>query len=1429
MNTHFPIRSLNLALLALMALAWAGLAAAQATAPEQTPLLRSSSGARSNVTLVIDNSGSMAYPFTYTYNVQSSTDANTAVAPATTPATFTNPWLAQRSSEVNSMYYNPRVTYRARVNMFGVALPPDPAGVTAPPDVRFVSNATSTGFLYSIVSNNDAPYTDTANAQVRNTFYFEHAATCGPGTTYCLVAATNPYMAPWQHPRHRRWIPNGAGTPVDSTGTLVTAAPAPSFTYFVCGPLVAGEANPPTVVRDTNNEEINCRFNAAQQQFTAGVRTGSHVRVITWGSTQNIGLPFDHKRTECVNRASNSCTNAEEIQNIVNWYKYYGTRSQATATAIGLAMASSSLQGGLRIGYYNINRQGARNTELLGVVNAPARLRGVRLLDANSTSASTVADTQQLYTWLYGYGSTPRGGTPLHRPLINVGEYYRGNQTGQTENPWAINPAGLPGELSCRRSFGVVFSDGAWTAADAAMPGTGLITDYVNRPGPTFTGLFNGNALSLGYLPTGPIPSNVITRKDYIPYPSAAGRSNGLADVAAYYYWHTDLRNGSADNIIAPKAGKPTFWQNMSTYTVGFMVRPSGSNGGSGLTFNQINNYRAAYNNNGVLGTTGTVLPSWPTVNLAAASEPVRVDDFLHAGYAGGARSFSVANADEVKRAFDTIFAETSDGAGNDAGVAVALTVAGGTTGSSDPVKYTTEYATGGNSGNVKAFSLDANNEVVDVNTADTVVPTPLWSAKDRINDRIVAAGNVTWRRLFTRNAGASATLHNGGSTVTAPSSALMTALDPTGFFPTDGREMVKYLLGDDTRVDRNGVPLRQRSSYLGAAVNSGPLLVYNNQDMAYYYPAAKTDTTTGSVVTDKDIDIHGREAYIPFLNQKSTFPPVVLSANNNGTVQVLNAAKVTTASTGETDLRPLGGGNRLKAGDELAAFMPSGVGSKLRLLSDETFLFQYILDGRMSEEDIFQKSGTTAAGDQDVGDWRQIVVGTSGRAAMGFNDTDNKVPGKGRFIYALNTPFVTEANGELKRIPSQADFLWEKSWPELGHVTNITTAGQLSAKSQTGSNAWVVLTNSGHYTNGGPAGLYVLNALTGDQIGFIPTTLDGGRGLGGVVALRDVNRRIVAAYAGDEKGNLWRFSLTGTWSATKIFTTAPVRPIYAAPTVQLAREGSSKSACTTAALDGKCGTIVVVGTGILLSDADRTNQDVQTIYGIWDPTPVLATESATRVPAHSAILTQTIDAASATPSTGTDAVKNIDTLYKVSSNPIDYQNTHMGWRLNIGNVIANTVGERVVTDLGNVGRSVVVTSTVVTTAGPSLESCGRGDQNPNVTYVLRAEDGANVAGFRAYSSKQLRNFSVGVTATGGFTNAILAGRTGGGNPSDLATFNPYAVGKTNESIIAPDKSNSNCTETGSNIEATLSGYGVDGCIKSDWQRTWRQLTSPPQ
>jgi len=1237
-----------------------------ATAPSQSPLYSAVPGAKPNLMFVLDNSGSMNFESQDEYSVNNDCKG--------TEKGCKNKygWYSNRSSGANTQYYNPSITYSARVSSDGTKL-------TNP--ILFVDNQASDD-----------------------------------------------------------------SSPSHSAYTTATTATGKAFTYLQCA-------------------DTDCASSSTRTETTINYPPG----------TGTINLPAGHKRTDCGKNTA-TCTAELERQNIVNWYRWYRTRTLAVSTALGQAM--QSYENKFRVGYVQYNADGSPASHIV---------RGVNYFKDDPANSANNWKTK-FYDWIYGI--SPSGGTPSHNALTLAANYYAGSETETSSgsaltNPWKNDPTSSAAidskDLSCRRAYAIVLSDGAWNAQTSSGAGT----KYASVQGSTnYSGNPSGNAASLQYSPAGATGSDssilatkLAARSLYIPYGDGGISSNGFADLAARYFWNTDF--SKLANNIPPIDGQhnPTFWQNMTTFTIGWGLTPSGDSGTSGgLTWEQINKYKIDW----LAGRTVT-RPNWADGNTSVdlnsryTSDTLRVNDFIRAGFAGGGQAYSVYSGDDVRRALDNALSSMV-GSGNDAGVAVSGNSSEFQT-LENQYKYTTEYQTAENSGDIKAFQLNANGGYLNVDTSGK--PIPAWSANAKmptlVNRKIFALS------AYDANAPDSAAAKrkelNSTTTLTSLPTDFQALLNADSLQKLDN-SFIRYLLGEDPQADINGTIYRSRKQPIGASVNSPPVFVGGRIDMGY--------NTYGSV--------DGKDSYADYKTRKTTLPPTIFAATNNGKVHVLNAAKSDTVLTG------------VPAGTELAEFMPKGAMASQIDLANTNFRFRYTLDGPLVEQDVYDTKSQTPAGGTAA--WRQLVLGTGGRA--------------GSFMYGLESPMNTG-----NRTPTKNHFLWEldsktTGYSDLANVTNNPAAGQLD------DGTWVMLTGSGHYApSGKKIGLYVVEALTGKLKAFIPLpagfgtddTVNGGnRGLGGVVAVRDTTRRIVAAYAGDANGNLWRFDLRSSKFAVSygrpLFTTAggKSQPIYAAPTWQT--HPGDATACTYSTTS-QCGAIVVVGTGILLDEDDlATPATKQAIYGIWDQTPIGGDDKASfgKV-AVTDLVTQTIDLTSAKVGTGIETGKN---FYQVSANPVDWK-TKKGWLLNLGVIAysgAMANGERVVGDLANLGSSVMITSFLPEDRNLGLESCTATGSLPNIIYVLDALTGKNKYSFDVDSNGSFDLYSVVSIPAGGFTRGNVTSRNMIGQPNE------------GRPDLRPDV---DCTnETG-----FLTGVGGtqkagDGCVAKVWRRSWHPVVSPP-
>ncbi len=152
---------------------------------------------------------------------------------------------------------------------------------------------------------------------------------------------------------------------------------------------------------------------------------------------------------------------------------------------------------------------------------------------------------------------------------------------------------------------------------------------------------------------------------------------------------------------------------------------------------------------------------------------------------------------------------------------------------------------------------------------------------------------------------------------------------------------------------------------------------------------------------------------------------------------------------------------------------------------------------------------------------------------------------------------------------------------------------------------SWVVITGNGYNSPNGDAVLFILNPITGDVIKKITTESGPDNGLSSPIAV-DVNQDDVVdfVYAGDLKGNLWKFDLISdkviNWGVAFKDSGGRAAPLF------VARDPAGASQPITSRPDvmfhpEKDGLMVCFGTGKFLGLDDYSDVQTQTIYGLWD------------------------------------------------------------------------------------------------------------------------------------------------------------------------------------------------------------------------------------
>ena len=666
-----------------------------------------------------------------------------------------------------------------------------------------------------------------------------------------------------------------------------------------------------------------------------------------------------------------------------------------------------------------------------------------------------------------------------------------------------------------------------------------------------------------------PCLGNVDTSTSY------AGSSNSLADVAQYYYT-TDLRTSGVGvtpdpwKNDVPKLGSGIEddrapWQHMTTFVLGLGV--------SG-TLNYTDNYKSAstgdfsrirsYKPEDM----GFNWPVWPTKDpmddALGYNDPRSIDDFWHTAVNGRGKFFSAKDPDSVVQGLKEALAGIAAQAGAGAGAATSsLTPTSG-----DNAAYTASFTTAEWTGDVQSRDIDLSTGAIST--------TVNWSARSLLDSTTQA--DCDNRKIYAKDPTNNALIDFSWSTKSCASgtvsSGLPTALqgyftnatlfanaDPTvgwaqySTMSADqktaaaGANLVNFIRGQRGKegfVANDATKLyRARSHILGDIVSSQPM--YVKQPNLSYQDAG----------------------YADFKTANASRTPMVYVGGNDGMLHAFYAPRK-------------GDSNYGIAGQEAWAYVPTPVISNLYKLADINYSEKHIffVDGAPSSGDVYDPATTS---------WKTMLVG-------GLN-------AGGRGYYALD---VTN--------PTAPKSMWEFNFADgcasnpVGATTdcNVGLTFGRPVITKLKDKRWVVMVTSGYnnITGSGADGkgyLYVIDAITGKLIMRLGT---GAGSVGSPSGLRELNYFVsnvaydntaLRAYGADILGNVWRFDINDLIAppgneAMLIGTTkdkdGKVQPITTRP--ELAEVSGS--------------TMVMVGTGKLVSLNDLTDASVQTVYAMKDP-----------------------------------------------------------------------------------------------------------------------------------------------------------------------------------------------------------------------------------
>ncbi len=867
-------------------------------------------------------------------------------------------------------------------------------------------------------------------------------------------------------------------------------------------------------------------------------------------------FPRASTRTDCsgaVLPATTGCTQAEELQNFANWLQYY--RSRMLMAKGGVAAAFAAQGTNLRVGFAAINYQDANPNN--AVVRRVAPFSGI------SRTA--------FYNALYDRPVSTY--TQLRRALDDVGRYFSGS-IPSLGNPWSEDANSAPTRAdSCRKSFHILSTDGFWNQdPGAATAAARQNNDQFAASERTPDRPNEGPGSGYPYTDTG-APGTLAARFTINPFRDSA--TNTLADVAAYY-WKTDLQTGLA-NQVAPSSRDPAYWQHLTTYTVGLGISGSGQVRPAAAALsvrNAANEWVVASNlpatspfvaHAGKPWLSDPVLRdllvahrtpmSWPA--SITENTPATGDDLVHAAMNGRGRYYSANDPQSLASGLAAALAEASN---QDASLA-NLSISVSSEAADGNQLFQAVYNPAGWYGRLYAFPMNSGGSVVNEYAAAT------WEAS-----RVLPSPEN--RNIFTWNP-AAATPRGSVFTWDGLNAAQRTALGPAagaGSTEAERRRIVDYIRGVIADEVQSGGPLRDRvretnGGALGDIVGGSPL---KGSGFGGGYHRMRTSAP-------------GQDSYAQFRPISPEDSPLrnmissVYFGANDGMLHAVNS----------------------ETGVERFAFVPNAVFSvprtqyagtnrtvsKLYEMSRPDYSHLFTVNGPPQLSDAYISiPGERAA-------WRALLMGSTGAGARNVfaMDVTNPVAGNGADQFNANK------------------ILWEFSESEdadMGHVASYPHV----AKMQDGT--WVAMFGNGFDSASGRAVLYLLDLETGAVVWKQAVSTVAGNGLSQPNFLLNRYREVTAIYAGDLRGNMWKFDVNSpnradwqvAFSGAPLFTTRASQPITVMPDIEEFPAGSGNA-------------MVLFGTGKQFDEQDMSpspavnvNLSQQSIYGIWDNGPTRVT-----------------------------------------------------------------------------------------------------------------------------------------------------------------------------------------------------------------------------
>ncbi|ELS40463.1 pilus assembly protein [Pseudomonas syringae] len=389
--------------------------------------------------------------------------------------------------------------------------------------------------------------------------------------------------------------------------------------------------------------------------------------------------------------------------------------------------------------------------------------------------------------------------------------------------------------------------------------------------------------------------------------------------------------------------------------------------------------------------------------------------------------------------------------------------------------------------------------------------------------------------------------------------------------------------------------------------------------------------------------DLTGDTTYTTYLATKAnSMTPSILANANDGFFNVINTSD----------------------GSRRYAYMPSTALTSLATIASTTYgsgVHKFTVDGQIAVFDTQLSAGSA---------WRTVAYGGTGAGGKAFfaiklfEGTSNTVSA----LWEVKAPDTSNANNKFNNLG------YAYSKPDVARMADGTG---------------IVVVGNGYGSFTGRASLYVLNANTGAFIAEIQTPVlnnETDNGLSSVKLRVNAQNVVQAAYAGDLKGRLWKFDMSGATAASWKVAFGGA-PLFTAP-----RGANQPITVQPFVLDHPLnGKIVYFGTGKFIEVADKQTTALQDFYAIWDA------DSGAGSTVEANLQAQAVNGS---------VISNGTTYFTSTTNDVDWS-VKKGWYMPLS-AVAPYLGERIIYP-AQTSRGRIIFSTASVNSADPCESTGTG------------------------------------------------------------------------------------------------------------------------